>query len=627
MAVIATVVITLLAGCSSSTSPSAPGAGGPPRTTAGAAGPSGESKPVYTYKKAVRETVWVDTGLDKDGDGKNDRVAVDIVRPGEPAAKGRKVPVIMEASPYYSCCGRGNENQKKSYDAGGQPVRFPLFYDNYFVPRGYAFVAVDLPGTGRSDGCTDAGGPIDIQSTKSVIDWLNGRAHGYTSHTGSTRTQATWTDGATGMIGKSWDGSIANGVAATGVEGLKTIVPISSISSWYDAYFSQGAWLVGSAPTPGALIRMVESDAAGQRCAAVNKPLGDPAVVKSGDWSSTWAERDYVADADKVRASVFVVHGQQDLTVRTKEFGQWWDALAENGVERKIWLSGTGHVDPFDYRRGAWVDTLHRWFDHELLGYDNGIDREPMADIERTPDHWTTDAVWPPKSTATVALGPGQGTQPGVGTLTAHAGSGTETFTDDPEKGETDWAAHIDQPTGEKAGFVTTPLVKPLRVSGASKVTVTATSTTVTANLSAVLVDLGPATIRDYHPAGLGISTFSGTSCWGESTAQDSACYKKTATDTMHVTSTVFSRGWAALGTAADAHKVQPLTPGKPYTLTLTLASTDHVVPAGHRLALIVAGTDRGIAYHAADRPTITLDLARTSLRLPVVGQPGWPST
>ena len=36
------------------------------------------------------------------------------------------------------------------------------------------------------------------------------------------------------MIGKSWDGSIANGVAATGVEGLSTIVPISSISSWYD---------------------------------------------------------------------------------------------------------------------------------------------------------------------------------------------------------------------------------------------------------------------------------------------------------------------------------------------------------------------------------------------------------
>jgi X-Pro dipeptidyl-peptidase len=626
------VVAALLAGCSSSTSPSVSGAGSRASTAAGtgasrSAGPSGESKPVYSYKKAVRETVWVDTGRDEDRDGKNDRVAVDIVRPAEPAAKGRKIPVVMEASPYYSCCGRGNESQKKAYDAQGQPVRFPLFYDNYFVPRGYAFVAVDLPGTGRSDGCTDAGGPIDIQSTKTVIDWLNGRAHAYTTHTGTTPAKATWTNGDTGMIGKSWDGSIANGVAATGVKGLKTIVPISSISSWYDAYFSQGVGLVGSAPTPSALIRTVESDATGIRCAAVNKPLG-AAAVKSGDWSSIWAERDYVADAKKVRASVFVVHGQQDLTVRSKNFGQWWDALAKNGVERKIWLSQTGHVDPFDYRRTQWVDTLHHWFDHELLGYDNGIDREPMADIERTPDHWTTDAVWPPKSTTPVDLNPVQGTQAGVGGLSAKTGSGgTETFTDATDKSELDWAAHVVQSTGEKAGFVTEPLTKPLRVSGASKVTVTATSTTATANLSAVLVDLGPATIRDYGPAGLGIATVSGTSCWGENSPQDSACYKKTAADTEHVTSTVFSRGWAALGTAADAHRVQPLTPGKPYALTLTLASVDHVVPAGHRLALIVAGTDHGNADHAADRPTIAVDLARTSLRLPVVGQPSLPST
>ena len=36
------------------------------------------------------------------------------------------------------------------------------------------------------------------------------------------------------MIGKSYDGTLANGVAATGVEGLTTIVPISAISQWYE---------------------------------------------------------------------------------------------------------------------------------------------------------------------------------------------------------------------------------------------------------------------------------------------------------------------------------------------------------------------------------------------------------
>lgn len=207
-----------------------------------------ESKPVYSYDKAIRESVWVDTRLDGDGDGKTDRVAVDIIRPREPAQQGRKVPVIMDASPYYSCCGRGNESQLKTYDEHGNVVQFPLYYDNYFVPRGYAFVAVDLAGTNRSDGCVDVGGRSDIQSGKAVVDWLNGRGKGYTTRTGTERAKAGWTNGRTGMIGKSYDATIANGVAATGVEGLKTIVPIGGISSWYDYYFQQGAPLYDSGP-------------------------------------------------------------------------------------------------------------------------------------------------------------------------------------------------------------------------------------------------------------------------------------------------------------------------------------------------------------------------------------------
>jgi X-Pro dipeptidyl-peptidase len=44
------------------------------------------------------------------------------------------------------------------------------------VPRGYAFVAVDMAGTARSTGCSDEGAASDILSVKAVVDWLNGRA-------------------------------------------------------------------------------------------------------------------------------------------------------------------------------------------------------------------------------------------------------------------------------------------------------------------------------------------------------------------------------------------------------------------------------------------------------------------
>ncbi|MFD4709289.1 Xaa-Pro dipeptidyl-peptidase [Streptomyces sp. NPDC058430] len=576
-----------------------------------------ESKPVYSYDKAIRESVWVDTRLDGDGDGKTDRVAVDIIRPREPAQQGRKVPVIMDASPYYSCCGRGNESQLKTYDEHGNVVQFPLYYDNYFVPRGYAFVAVDLAGTNRSDGCVDVGGRSDIQSGKAVVDWLNGRGKGYTTRTGTERAKAGWTNGRTGMIGKSYDATIANGVAATGVQGLKTIVPIGGISSWYDYYFQQGAPLYDSGPEW--LSDYVESPEARARCAAVQKRLVDEAP-RSGDWTGLWDERNYVPDAGKVKASVFVVHGMQDLNVRAKHFGQWWDALAKAGVDRKIWLAQTGHVDPFDSRRSAWVDTLHRWFDHELLGYDNGVDREPMADIERTPDHWTTDRVWPPRTTDAVRLSPAKGSAAGVGTLGLKQGSGTQAFTDDPKLSETDWAAQIDKSTPDKAGFVTEPLGKDVRLSGSSKVTVTATPSTTTAHLSAVLVDLGPATIRDYADAGEGITTLTDRTCWGASTAGDSSCFLRTEAKTADVDRTVFSRGWADLGNYASDRTGKPLTPGKPYTITLDLAPSDHVVPAGHRLALIVAGTDKDLIDPPSTRPTLTLDLARTSARVPLVG-------
>ncbi|MFE2279082.1 Xaa-Pro dipeptidyl-peptidase [Streptomyces sp. NPDC059454] len=585
--------------------------------TAAHAAPPRESLPVHSYDDAVREAVWVDTGLDEDRDGRTDRVAVDIVRPREPAQRGRKVPVIMDASPYYSCCGRGNESQKKTYDANGDVVRMPLFYDNYFVPRGYAVVGVDLAGTNRSDGCVDVGGRSDIQSAKAVVDWLNGRGTAYTTRTGTERAGADWTNGRTGMIGKSWDGTIANGVAATGVEGLETIVPIAAISSWYDYYFTRGAPLYDSGPDW--LSQYVETPEARDRCDEVQRELVEGAP-RTGDRTPLWTERDYVRAAKKVKASVFLVHGMQDLNVRMQHVGPWWDALAKNGVERKIWLSRTGHVDPFDFRRAEWVDTLHRWFDHELLGYDNGVDREPMADIERGPDQWVTSKSWPPRGTHTTTLRPAPGAEAGVGTLGLRRSGGTEAFTDDPRLSETDWAARVDTPTPDKAGFVTGSLTRDLRLSGASRVTVTATPSTPTAHLSAVLVDLGPDTIRDYAADGEGITTLPERTCWGASTAGDSSCFQETRATTTDVEHTIVSRGWADLGNHADDGKGEPLTPGKRYTITLDLAATDHVVPEGHRLALIVAGTDRGLIDPPADTPTLTLDLARTSVRVPFVG-------
>ena len=94
-------------------------------------------------------------------------------------------------------------------------------------------------------------------------------------------------------------------------------------------------------------------------------------------------------------ASVFLTHGMQDTNVWTTNFGRWYALLKKDHVVTKVWLSRLGHTDPFDYRRALWVDTLHRWFDSQLMGIKNGILSEPRVDVEESPGKWVTSNTWP----------------------------------------------------------------------------------------------------------------------------------------------------------------------------------------------------------------------------------------
>ncbi|MEU7825539.1 Xaa-Pro dipeptidyl-peptidase [Catellatospora sp. NPDC049133] len=571
------------------------------------------SDPVYDYTTAIRETVYVETTLDNDGNGTPDKVVADIIRPREAATAGVKVPVIMDASPYYQCCGRGNESEKKVYAADGTVSKFPLYYDNFFVPRGFAFIAADLAGTSRSTGCEDVGGTEEVQGAKAVIDWLNGRAVGRTA-SGAVVNATTWTTGKVGMIGKSWDGTVANAVAATGVQGLETIVPIGAISSWYDYNRANGMVnpKVSSVPS---LHNTVNGRPSGT-CTAVSSALSSGAV-SNGNYNSFWAARNYVTSAASVHASVFVVHGMNDLNVQGVHFGQWWDALAANNVPRKIWLSQEGHVDPFDFRRAAWVDTLHRWFDYWLKGIDNGIMSEPMADVERAADVWQTSTVWPPAGTATanyVLQGTGN---PGV-LASSGAGSGSLSLTDAPSLSE---ANAVSSPTTARTGrkvYQTPVLTSDLRISGTPTITLRVRSSKATTTLTAKLVTYGTATRVNYRASGEGISTLSTESCWGSSSSTDDACYKNTAKVVSSAAYQVLSRGWMDGQHRDSLTSTTAMNTSTYYTITWKLRPIDQVIPAGHRLGLVLTLTDPEFVTAHSTGATATIDLAGTVLKLPI---------
>ena len=50
----------------------------------------------------IRQTLFVETEFDSDGDGKRDRMFVDVTRPRQTETEGLKVPVLYESSPYFA---------------------------------------------------------------------------------------------------------------------------------------------------------------------------------------------------------------------------------------------------------------------------------------------------------------------------------------------------------------------------------------------------------------------------------------------------------------------------------------------------------------------------------------------
>jgi X-Pro dipeptidyl-peptidase len=580
---------------------------------------NGVSQPIYSYDNAIRETVWVDVGTDLDNDGTTDRVAVDIIRPAEPAANGQRIPVIMDQSPYYQCCGRGNENQKKAYAPDGTPTDFPMFYDNYFVPRGYAVALVDDPGTSRSTGC-DVGN-AEVNAGVAVINWLNGKGEGFTGPFDDARKYANWSNGSVGMIGKSNDGLIAMGVAATGVPGLKTAIPIEGTSNLYD-YWAPGGALTDEA-TPDAL-PYEDNDRAAVLCHAAEVADDTNVNDHDGNFTPYWKQFDFNLTANRIKASVFTLQGFNDDVVSPLQFGEWWQGLTANHVQRKAWLSQAGHADPFDLRRADWVDTLHRWLDRYLLDVPNGIDHEPMISIEHTPGVWTSENQWPPPGVRPEVLHPDTGTTTGLGTLTAaHGSGGTEPVQDttDLDSDRFAWAADPDTASSERVLFTTAPFTKDTRIAGTPSLTVSVRSSKPVANVSAELVDYGPATVRNAGGplATTGYVNLTTRSCWGESSATDSACYLDTKADLIDVDQQIVSDGWTDVGHYANPYRQLPLSPNRFYTRQLPLSTLDHIVPAGHRLALVVGGTDNWQFFIPSQAPQLTFNLAGTSVTIPVV--------
>ncbi|MEV5535450.1 Xaa-Pro dipeptidyl-peptidase [Saccharopolyspora shandongensis] len=556
----------------------------------------GEAQPVFDPAQAVREDLFVTAPVDSDRDGQDDVVHVQVVRPKE-TEQGLRVPVVYQASPYFS---GGNDVPNHNVDTelhvpekpGNRTIRtaggderiaaaadISWAYEEYLLARGYAVVYGESLGTGQSTGCPTTGAENETIGAKSVVDWLNSRAPGHDAS--GAPAEAAWATGKVGMMGVSYNGTLPNAVASTGVEGLEAIVPIGAISNWYDYYRSDGA-VVAPGGYQGedadVLAKYVHTRADREPCRTVLDQLTADQDRITGDYSPFWDERNYLDDVDKVHAAVLSVHGLNDWNVKTRQAAQWYAALREQDVPHKIWWHQSGHTDPLRLREQEWLRTLNRWFTRYLYDVPNGVEGEPRATVQREDGSWIEEAEWPAPDAREATLRPTPG-GPERGGLTAARVPGrvSESLHDDAGRLAEDLAAAPSSPN--RLAYLGAPLAAPARVSGTVRAELALTFDRPAANVTALLVDQAP----------------------------DGAV-------------TVVTRGWADPQNRHAIDRTSPIEPGKNYSINVVMQPDDYVFAPGHRLGIVVLSSDHDFTLRPKPGAGLELDLSRTRFRLPIVG-------
>lgn len=553
----------------------------------------------------IRHDLWVETDFDTDGNGRPDRMHVSVTRPEATESGDLKLPVIFESSPYYAGTARppydffwnvkhelGEEPPERLHPdpiqrRGERPV-IANSHIKKWVPRGFIVVHSSAPGTGLSQGAPTVGGDNEALAPKAVIDWLNGRAKGYTTPEGDEEVEAFWTTGKVGMTGTSYNGTIPLAAATTGVDGLEAIIPVAPNTSYYHYYRSNG--LVRS---PGGylgedvdvLYDYIHSGPEESRDYN-NRTVRDGIMAenldrKTGDYNDFWADRDYLNDIAPLKAAVLMAHGFNDWNVMPEHSYRIYDAVREKGVPHMIYYHQGGHGGEPP------MELMNKWFTRFLFDVDNGIETEPKAYIVREKadrDKPTAYSDYPHPNASPVTLYPAPGA-PERGMLLTEAGmsKGTETLTDNVSfSGEAlaqaEWTNH-------RLMYLSAPLKEDLHISGTASLNIKVASSKKAANLSVWLVSLP----------------------WNEGR-------RSTITDN------IITRGWADPQNHTSLTESEDLIPGEFYELSFDLQPDDQIIPAGQQLGLMIFSSDRDFTIWPEPGTELTVDLSGTQLTLPVVG-------
>jgi putative CocE/NonD family hydrolase len=691
---------------------------------------TGTTMPVFNYGTGnILEEVYVECPLDTDFDGQRDLIRVQIRRPAESALLGVRVPAIFENSPYrdgtLSIPNHNNaasppmqanadtsnytyENDIKSIkprasewpwsDAanvaldipashGAKPLGAatrissiagigPGSFGNYMLARGYAIIAGSSIGNRYSDGYTSCGDIDETIAAMAVIQWLNGNARAYTNQNCTTEVDATeWSNGKVAMSGVSYNGTLPIAVACSGVEGLKAIIPVAAISSWYD-YYRENGGVMGPGTYQGedADILAKYCNSRSTRSAGIpsndryynntpnkfgigtrdqfnqlmTKMFADQDRIK-GDYNRFWDDRNYIATADQVKAGIIVQHGLADWNVKTKNFDQFYRAVKEKtDTPIKLVLHRGGHAGIYTHE--PFFRNAHKWLDYYLYGIDNGIvaSMPEVSVISSQTGQYQSFSSWPvPGSVYTryylapdvngaagaLSLAPPVAAQKTIVDSKANWINGNLSSTQ-----LSTWetrifnAGNLTAASTERLAFVS-DITQNVRFSGTVKATLQIASDKPFGYMTAALVEIGAAATRSFSTstaesiaAHNGVAAISIVRPSGVSTSGSASSYRvitmgHTDVQNPNPLGKTYIESAATNYIPEYYYRTVATVPGQFYSYTFEFEPNDWEFRAGDKLAIMVYTTDYRYTPTPGDVAALTIQFGPgTYVEIPALG-------
>lgn len=603
---------------------------------------NGKSLATFTSHDAIREVVYVESRVDTDKDGLPDLVKVSIIRPRYEG----KIPAVMTASPYHQGT-NDKASDKALYNMNvdlevkephtiqvevpqltvvepvGQAeeveeaeellthINSSYTLNDYLLPRGYANLYVSGVGTKDSQGLMTNGNYQQIEAYKNVIDWLNGRCRAFTDHTRKRQVKADWSNGKVATTGISYLGTMSNGLATTGVDGLEVIIAEAGISSWYN-YYRENGLVTSPGGYPGedfdSLAELTYSrnllggdylhhNAAHQADLDIVKKELDRA---SGDYNQFWHDRNYLLHADQVKAEVVFTHGSQDWNVKPLHVFNMFQALPTS-IKKHLFYHNGAHVYLNNWQSIDFRESMNALLSKKLLGYASSYELPTVIWQDNTGEQsWTSlDDFGNQTNQRTFSLGDDEKVIQ------------NRYETKDYERYGKAYPTFLTDLYQDKAQQVTIdlPIEEDLHLNGKARLHLRLYSSTNKGLLSAQLLELGSKKYLQPYPAVLSVRTLDN----GRYHMLDNL----TELPFKEAGQRVISKGYLNLQNRHDLLEVEAVTPGEWMEFDFDLQPTIYKLEKGATLRLVLYTTDFEITVRDQTDYQLTIDLAQSSLHLP----------